>query len=233
MRIPLITLGLVALAACTKAPPTPGVIIGVVRFTGTVPPPKVLTMDAEEACQKLHDKPVEEQVVITGAGGALANAFVYVKDGLPKDLKFTPPAATPVIEQKGCQFSPRITAVMAAQTFAVKNSDPVSHNIHPEPKNNYDWNQQQAPGAPDLKRKFARHEVMIPVKCNIHAWMRAYIAVMEHPFYAVTGADGAFTLKDVPPGKYKVGVWHEALGERELDVTVAEGGRVEQSVTYP
>lgn len=223
------------LGGCATAPEKPGAVRGVVRFTGTPPPGRVLVMDAEEACQKLHEKPVEERLVITGENGALANAFVWVKAGLAEGQKFPVPAGapSPAIEQKGCQFQPRLIAVRAGQPLTVKNADPVSHNIHPQPKNNYDWNQQQPPGAPDLKRKFARQEIMIPVKCNVHAWMKAYIAVMEHPFHAITGADGAFTLPDMPPGQYVLGVWHETLGEREMKVAVLPGAAAEVAVVFP
>jgi plastocyanin len=210
----------------------PGGAKGVIRFTGAVPPGKVLTMDAEEACQKLHAQPPEEKLIITGAKGTLANAFVYIKAGLPAGAKYPAPTQTVALEQKGCQFLPRVLAVRAGQVLTVKNADPVSHNIHPMPKNNYDWNQQQPPGAEDLRRKFARAEVMIPVKCNVHAWMRSYIAVMEHPFHAVTGSDGSFAFNGLPPGAYVLGVWHETLGEREEKLLVKSGETAEAAIAY-
>jgi hypothetical protein len=112
----------------------------------------------------------------------------------------------------------------AGQTLRVTNSDGVSHNIHPQPRNNREWNQQQEPQAPDLQRKFARTEIMIPVKCNVHAWMHAYIGVVEHPYFAVTGADGTFTWNNLPPGDYTVGVWHEKLGEQSQQVHLEKAG---------
>ena len=128
-----------------------------------------------------------------------------------------------MLEQRGCQFIPRVLAIRTGQVLAVKNSDPVSHNVHPMPKNNRDWNQQQPPKAEDLKRKFGFAEVMIPVKCNVHSWMRSYIGVLDHPYFAVTDKDGGFSLKGLPPGKYTVAAWHEKLGEQTSEVTVAKG----------
>jgi plastocyanin len=193
---------------------------GTVRFVGRTPPLKVISMDAEEACEKLHNKPVHFASIVSGKEGELANVFVYVKSGL-EDKAFEPPKEAVVLDQRGCMFTPRVVALRAGQTLAVKNSDPVSHNIHPMPQNSREWNQQQSPGAPDLMRRFVRPEVMIPVKCNVHSWMRSYIGVMDHPYFAVTGATGEFEWTALPPGEYTVAAWHEALGELTEKITVA------------
>ncbi|MCA2972232.1 MAG: carboxypeptidase regulatory-like domain-containing protein [Acidobacteriaceae bacterium] len=165
------------------------------------------------------------------AQGALQNAFVYIKAGLG-DRRFPPPAEAVVLEQRGCQFVPRVLALRAGQTLMVKNADPVSHNIHPTPRENRDWNQQQPPGAPDLQRKFAVPEVMIPVKCNVHNWMRSYIGVLDHPYLAVTGPEGRFAWPDLPPGRYTLAVWHEALGQLTREVEVEAGQPVTISLAY-
>ncbi len=109
-------------------------------------------------------------------------------------------------------FEPRAIGALAGQTIDVANDDPVSHNFHAMPSNNRDWDQQQSPGAPDIEHRFPRPEIMIPVKCNVHAWMRAYIGVMPHPYFTVTDTNGS-TRTNVPPGDYTVAVWHETLGE--------------------
>lgn len=205
-------------------PATAGAIAGSVRFEGKRPAPKRISMDAEEACEKLHKDPVYDEPVRIGKSGQLANVFVYVKAGL-EGKTFEPPKTTVVIDQHGCQFVPRVVAIRTGQTLAVKNSDPVSHNIHPMPTNNRDWNQQQQPGAPDLQRRFGYPEVMIPVKCNIHNWMRTYVGVLQHPYFAVTGEDGGFTFDPLPPGKYTIAAWHETLGEATQDVEVKTGGK--------
>ncbi|MBI3210897.1 MAG: hypothetical protein HYZ37_18585 [Candidatus Solibacter usitatus] len=201
-------------------PATASSVKGKVRLEGKRPAAKRIRMDAEEACQALHKEPVFEEKVLVTKDGGLANVFVYVKEGL--EGKVFPPAETAVVlEQRGCQFVPRVMGIRAAQTLAVKNSDPVSHNIHPMPKNNRDWNQQQPPQAPDLQRRFARAEVMIPVKCNVHNWMRSYIGVLDHPFFAVTDADGGFSLEGLPPGSYTLAAWHESFGEITQPLVVA------------
>jgi plastocyanin len=203
----------------TPDPNTAGVIRGTVRFRGRKPAVRVISMDAEEACQKLHPKPVQEPSLLTGAHGELANALVYVRSGL-EGKTFAPPKETVVLDQRGCMFVPRVLALQTGQTLAVKNSDPVSHNIHPRPVNNHEWNHHQPPGAPDLLRRFARPEVVIPVKCNVHHWMRAYVAVLDHPYFHVTGPTGEFLLRNVPPGQYTLAVWHEILGEQTQTLTL-------------
>ncbi len=194
-------------------------VTGTAVFTGKPPASKRITMDAEPDCARLHSEPVYDRRVSTGKGGTLANVFVYVKRGL-EGKTFAPPTTAVTIDQRGCQFLPRVIAARTAQTITVRNSDPVSHNIHPEPKNNRDWNQQQTPGAPDLQRRFGFPEVMIPVKCNIHNWMRSWIAVLDHPYFAVTSVDGAWTLDPLPPGRYTLAAWHEAYGELTREVTL-------------
>jgi hypothetical protein len=178
-------------------------------------------MDSDASCAQAHKgKPVYDASLITGKDGALANAFVYIQSGL-EGKSFEPLKESVTLDQHGCLFVPRVIGLGTSTMLDVKNSDPVSHNIHPMPKNNREWGQQQGPGAPDLEHRFPRAEVMIPVKCNVHSWMHAYIGVMEHPYFAVTGADGAFDLKNLPPGDYTVAVWHEKLGDQTKRVHIA------------
>ncbi|HEY1340419.1 MAG TPA: carboxypeptidase regulatory-like domain-containing protein, partial [Bryobacteraceae bacterium] len=123
-------------------------------------------------------------------------------------------------DQKGCMYQPHVIGVMAGQNVDIKTSDSTNHNIHPQPSINPDWNESQPPGSEDKMKSFARQEIMIPVKCNIHPWMRAYISVVSHPFYAVTGDDGTFTIKGLPPGTYTVEMVHEKFGKQEQQITV-------------
>ena len=224
---------LVGLVGCAGPElPVPGVpVSGTILYKGGTRASKVLSMEAEEDCQKMHREPASEDRIIVSAEGALANAFVYIKAGL-ENRRFAPPTEAVVLEQRGCQFVPRVLALRTGQTLTVKNADPVSHNVHPTPRENRDWNQQQPPGAPDLQRKFAVPEVMIPVKCNVHNWMRSYIGVLDHPFLAVTGPRGEFAWPDLPPGRYTLAVWHEALGEVTRELTVEAGQPVTVSVEY-
>lgn len=210
---------------------TAGGVRGKVRFAGKAPPRRQISMEAEAACAALHKTAVVDETVKVSGDGSLANVFVYIKTGL-EGKTFEPPGTAVVLDQHGCQFVPRIVPLRVGQTLAVKNSDPVSHNIHPMPRNNRDWNQQQPPASPDLRRHFARPELMIPVKCNIHAWMKTYIGVLDHPYFAVTGAKGEFTFDALPPGKYTVGAWHESLGEIIEDAEVGKGETVTLKFTF-
>src|SRR5262249_52746007 len=159
---------------------------------------------ADPVCaQKNPNIQTEENVV---ANGKLANAFVYIKDGTPADgtkvadytdWGTTLPAAT--LDQNGCHYVPHVLGLMVNQKVQIKNSDPTQHNIHFTPKNNPEWNQSQPNGAPAIEKSFARAEILVPVKCNQHPWMKSYIGVTKHPFFAVSGPDGSFTIKNVPP----------------------------------
>jgi plastocyanin len=197
-------------------------LTGKAVLEGRPPAKKPIRMGEEPECAKLHKGAVHEEDAVVGAGGALANVFVHVKSGL-EGKSFAPPAEPVKIDQRACTFHPRVFGIRTGQTLLVSNSDPVSHNIHPMPKNNREWNQGQAPGAPVLERDFARAEIMIPVKCNVHSWMRSWIGVVEHPFFAVTGAEGTFRIGGLPPGEYELEAWHERFGARSAKVTLAAG----------
>ena len=224
-------------AGCKHAPKyyqvdraTAGGVRGTVLFAGNAPAAKRIPMEAEPDCAALHNAPVFDETV-KARDGRLADVFVYVKAGL-EGKTFEPPRTAVVLDQHGCLFVPRVVALRAGQTITVKNSDPVSHNIHPTPRNNRDWNQQQPPSSPDLQRRFARPEVMIPLKCNIHAWMKTYIGVLDHPYSAVTDASGEFTFDPLPPGKYTVAAWHESFGERVQEVEVRKGEAAELKIVF-
>jgi plastocyanin len=205
---------------------------GEVVFKGTKPKRTPIAMNVEAACVKAHSgHPVYDEPVITGKGGMLASAMVYIKTGL-EDKHFEPPQAKVALDQHGCMFVPRVIGIQVGQVMDVKNSDPVSHNIHPLAKENREWSQQQSPDSPDLEHKFARQEVMIPVKCDVHKWMRAFVGVLPHPYFMVTGADGAFELPNLPPGDYTLAVWHEKLGEKSQQIHVGPSSDVAVSFTY-
>jgi plastocyanin len=151
-----------------------------------------------------------ENIVVDG--GDLANVFVYVKDGLG-NRTFDVPKDPVVLDQSGCK--------MAGQTVQIKNDDQTTHNIHPTPKDNREWNESQPPSSAPLEKNFAREEIMLPVKCNQHPWMRMYINVVKSPFYAVTGPDGKYEIKGLPPGDYTIAFVQEKLGEQTQKVTLA------------
>jgi len=196
-------------------------VSGVVKFQGAVLPPTKIDMSTDPNCMKAHPSPGTTEDVVVGANGVLEDAVVYVSGGL-EGHAFTPPAEPVVLEQKGCTYKPHVIALQANQKLNVVNGDSTTHNIHPSPANNREWNMTQPPGVP-LEESFAREEIAIPVKCNIHPWMRGYVAVFKHPFFAVTGKDGSFELKNLPAGNYTVTVWHGKLGTQSQQVTVAAG----------
>ena len=201
-------------------PVTAASVSGTIRYKGNKPPRKPVDMGEDPLCAKMHKTGLFEEPVAVSPAGTLANVFVYVKTGL-EGKKFETPAEPVTMDQNGCWFQPRVAGIQTGQQFKVTNSDPVTHNIHPRPHANREWNQSQGPGEAPLTRKFARPEVMIRVKCNVHGWMHAWIGVVEHPYHVVTGADGSFSLKGLPPGTYTIEAWHEALGVREGKVTLS------------
>ena len=210
-------------AAVTQVDPaTAGAITGKVSFEGTAPRMRRISMAAVPECEGLHkgQAVLSEQVVLND-DGTLSNVFVYIKGGL-EGKSFAKPEGAVHLNQKGCLYTPHVIGVQAGQELQIHTSDPTTHNIHPMPAKNREWNTSMAPGAQPLKRTFTRPEVMIPVKCNVHPWMRAYVGVVSHPFFAVTGADGSFEISGIPPGDYVVEAWHERFGTTEHNVTVGE-----------
>ncbi|HEX3748324.1 MAG TPA: carboxypeptidase regulatory-like domain-containing protein [Bryobacteraceae bacterium] len=195
-------------------------ITGKVSFDGKAPVMKTLDMSAVPACTAAHKTPAKSEEVVVDDKGDVKNAFVWIKSGLPADKTWQVPTSAVQITQEGCMYTPHVLALMAGQNLDIKNGDPTNHNIHPMPANNPEFNQSQPPGAGDIDHSFARQEVMVPVKCNIHPWMRAYIGVVNHPFFAVTGDDGTYSIKGLPPGTYTIEMWQEKYGTQDQQITV-------------
>lgn len=199
----------------------PSSVKGVVKFEGTAPKATRIDMAADPYCAKAHPTPVFTEDIVVGADGGLANVVVFVSSGLASGAS-QPPQQPVVLEQKGCQYKPHVLALQAGQKLSVVNSDETTHNIHPTPNNNREWNMTQPHGVP-LEQTFAREEIAIPVKCNVHPWMKGYIAVFKHPHFAVTEKNGSFDLKGVPPGTYTITAWQEKLGSLNQKITVGAG----------
>lgn len=202
-------------AATPIDPATAATVSGTVKYDGVAPKPAKIDMSQDPNCKGSN---AAENVVVTD--GKLANVFVYVKEGLG-NRTFAVPTDPVVLDQSGCKYHPHVLGVMAGQTVKIANSDPTTHNIHPTPKDNREWNESQAPQAPALEKNFAREEILLPVKCNQHPWMKMYISVTKSPFYAVSGPDGKFEIKGLPPGDYTLAFVHEKLGEQDQKVTLA------------
>jgi plastocyanin len=209
------TTGAPAAAATPIDPSTVASVSGTVKLDGAAPKPAKIDMSQDAACKGTN---TAETFVVDG--GDLANVFVYVKDGLG-DRTFAVPTAAVAIDQKGCQYHPHVLGAMAGQNIEIKNDDQTTHNIHPTPQANREWNESQPPAAAPLEKSFAREEIMLPVKCNQHPWMRMYINVVKSPFYAVTGPDGKYEIKGLPPGDYTIAFVQEKLGEQTQKVTLA------------
>ena len=220
-------------AARAGRPPsiaTGATVRGIVHFEGKIPASKPLSMSADPVCAKQHPLPMLAQEIMADAKGDLENAIVFVAEGLG-DRTFDPPAQPAVVEQKGCMYLPHVLAVRANQPLQLVNDDATSHNIHPQPANNREWNKAEPPGS-KLEESFAREEIAIPVKCNVHPWMRGYIAVFKHPYFVVTGKDGSFDLSNLPPGTYTIKAWHEKLGTSTQTVTVGASETKEISFVF-
>jgi plastocyanin len=206
-------------AAAAQKAPTPidpatvGEITGKVNFEGTRPKPARIMMDFDPVCAKEHSGPVYAEDNEVNSNGTLPNVFVYVKSGAGK-YAFATPAEPVTLDQAGCMYKPHVLGIMVGQTLKVISSDATTHNVHAVPRDNAEWNLSQPPGAAPIEKTFTNPEVMIPIMCNQHPWMKAYVGVVSNPFYAVTGDDGTFTIKGLPPGTYTVEAW-SAIGGGE------------------
>jgi len=198
---------------------TVGEVNGKITFEGTRPKPQRINMDQDPTCEQKNHGPVFAEDGSVNDDGTLSNAFVYVKAGAARYV-FAPPTTPAVLDQNGCMYKPHVLGIMAGQILQIVSSDDTTHNIHPMPKNNREWNMSQLPGAAPILQKFMQPEVMIPIKCNQHNWMKAWLGVVANPFFAVTGSDGAFTLKGLPPGDYTVEAWTATFGTQEQKVTI-------------
>ena len=210
---------------------TAGNITGKVTLKGTPPPEKENTLIKEDPnCGKLHTEPVKTRFFVVGAGGELADVVVMLKGIAGKSTGASSPPL--LLDQKGCEYVPYVAAAQTGQKIVVKNSDPAMHNVHPSPAatGNKEENKAQFAGSPDLTFEFPTAENFLKFKCDVHSWMFSYITIVDHPYFAVTGKDGTFTIKDVPAGKYKIAALHRKAAptgvEQDIEVT-ADGAKAD------
>jgi hypothetical protein len=241
----LLALALCLLAACgrdesacsTPRTPTPldpaatGTIAGTVTFAGPPPAMKPVALGGDPQCARQH----QGQVLAGDAlvhDGRVENAFVYVKDGLGARV-FAVPETPVVVDQVGCLYQPHVAGAQTCQPIEFVNGDPTLHNVHGTPGRSAPWNFGMALQGSKRRIRVDSPEVMIPVTCDVHPWMRAWLGVLPHPFFAVTGADGRFALRGVPAGEYVLAAWHERFGTREARVTVGAGETKEVAFAFP
>lgn len=241
----VLALGLVLVAGCggsaedaaTSRVPTPldlsttGTIRGVVRLVGDPPAGTTIRMTSAADCAAQHpeaDVPAGDVLV---KDGLVANAFVYIKDGLG-DRVFTVPSEPVVIHNKGCLYVPRVTGVRVGQAVRFTNEDPLLHNIHGSPQASPSWNFSLSRRGADRVIHVGKPEAMVPVRCDVHPWMKGFLGVVDHPYFQTTDASGEFSLAAVPPGAYVLGVWHERLGTRNVPVTVSPRGTAEVAIAF-
>ena len=200
-------------------------LTGKAIFEGTAPAPTPIKMDADPACALQHKNGATTEEVVVNSNGTLKNVFVYVKEGL-QGQKFNPPTEPVVFDQKGCHYEPHVFGVMVNQPFQIVNSDGMLHNVHSLAKNSKEFNLGMPIQGMKLTQKFTAPEVMVKIKCEVHPWMNAWGGVLDHPFFAVTGDDGTFSIKDLPPGEYVIEAWHEKYGVQTATVKVPDTGEV-------
>ena len=207
-----------------------GTIQGTVHYVNTPPKPIEIDMNQDPACT-LGPTNYSEGYVVNHGG--FANVFIYVKDGLGNRV-YAPPAQPVDIDQKGCRYIPHVVGVMVGQPVRFTNSDPTMHNIHMTPTvgGNQAVDISQPPGHEQDERTFHEPELMIPVRCNNHPWMQAFINVAANPFYAVSDASGRYVIKGLPPGTYTLVADQENLGQKIATVTVGAKQTATQDFTY-
>jgi Carboxypeptidase regulatory-like domain len=213
-----------ALAAWTRQPPLPAQggakVTGKVKFVGTKPAMPKIDMTEEPKCKAKYQAVPTEETVVVNANGTLADVFVYVKSGLPASYQAPTPAGPVTLDQDGCRYHPHVLGIQVGQSLAIKNSDGILHNIKAKAKANRPFNISQ-PSVMTSSKTFDKPEVMVALECNVHGWMHAWLGVLPHSFYSVSGADGSFTLAGLPPGTYTIEAWHEKYGTQTATVTVA------------
>ena len=213
-------------------------ISGVVAFTGTPPVPRRIDTSADQVCSMKNPNLTTEDAVIKD--GKVANVFVYIKAGTLAngrkidDYDFDPAPQSVTVDQHGCQFRPHVLGIQTNQKLLITNSDATQHNVHATPKLNLEWNQSQPNGSPAIEKSFPHAETLIPVKCNQHPWMKAYIGVLKHPFFGVSGDDGTYTIKNVPAGTYTIVAWREGYPnvEQERQVIVTAGKNAKANFSF-
>jgi plastocyanin len=235
-----LVLAILQCSGCNEKPPpavrqtgTPGrmgtaSIHGAVKFRGTAPAATRIGRGSFSECAKT---PPRDKAMLVSADGAVAEAFVWIKQGAPEG-DYPIPSDPVVIDQRGCEFLPRVAGVRAGQPVAFRNDDETLHNVHAIGSGSNRFNFGMPVTGMEVKRQLTEAQVMVTVACDVHPWMRAYLGVVRHPFFAVTGTDGNFAIAGLPAGTYVVEAWQEAAGRVEETVTIADSRTVTVDLTF-
>jgi hypothetical protein len=227
------TTPLIALLALAAHGATAADVTGVITLKGT--PPKevdIAPLKEDPTCGKLHTDMPTTHFFVVGSKGEFADVVASVQGVSAKSTGSSAPAV--VLDQKGCLYVPQILAVQTDQKIVVKNSDPVMHNVHDTPTvaGNEEKNLAQLPNAPDLTLSFPKPEEFVRFKCDVHAWMFAWISVFDHPYFTVSAKDGTFKIPNVPPGKYTLKAIHRKAGTLTKEIEVKEGQPLKADFTF-
>lgn len=215
----------------------PGATIkGLVKFEGRQAKRKRIRMSADAYCDQAHTgSPALNERYLFGENDTLVNVFVWVSKGL-EGKSFPTPAASAKIDQVGCLYVPHVSGAVVNQELQILNSDNTLHNVKMNSANNGSFNEGMPVKGMVINKKLAKPEIGIPFKCDVHPWMGAYLHVVEHPFFAVTGQDGTFEIKGLPAGEYEISVWHEfdkfGPDQAILSVSVDQGQAQDITFTY-
>ena len=224
--------GLLAVLASPGVAVAASTITGTVTFDGKPPALRPIDMAAEPVCAKKHGGPAPNEMLVLGNGGTMGNIMVWVSKGLPAGKTWPAPKEPVVLNQDGCEYKPHVMGIMVGQPYRILNSDGILHNIHTLPKINPAFNRGQPPTVKEMSTSFPKPENVFNVKCDVHPWMSAYIAVYTHPFFSVTGRDGKFTISGLDPGTYEITAWHEKLGMQTASITVGANDTKTQNFKF-
>lgn len=221
--------GSAAPAAAAPAVANAATLAGLVKFEGAAPKMPNLQMSADPFCASQHPAPEPDEEVVLGPGGELANVIVYVKNA-----PATPtPQTAALLDQKGCKYIPHVSAVQVGQPIQIKNSDNTLHNVHAMPAVNSQFNEGQPVQGMVSTKKFDKPEVTpFRIKCDVHGWMKSYMAVLPHSYHSVSQGNGSFSIANLPPGSYTLVAWHEKYGTQEQQVTVGPNEQKQVAFTF-
>lgn len=207
-------------------PAKAGTVSGTITFDGPQAKPVMLDMSQDPACPQ-GPQPADS----ARTGNAAPNVFVYIKEGLGNS-RFALSGTPPILNQIGCRYVPHMMGVMVGQTLEIRNDDRAQHNVHPMPRANSEWNESQMPRGKPIVRVFQQPEMMMPIQCNQHPWMKTYLNVMEHPYFAVTSEDGRYEIGNLPPGEYTLAAMTEKRAEQTVKIKVDAKGSARADFTF-